>query len=102
MARTPDPKVHATWRDRIRRQEASGLTIDQFCYTGRRRQVEVPCLEATTSVLLTLAGPGSTLPARSTFLPVTVRLLEHELPTKPLPIEADLPNGIRLRIPTVR
>ena len=25
MARRPDPKLHAIWRDRIRRQEASGL-----------------------------------------------------------------------------
>jgi len=31
MARTPDPKLHAVWRDRVRRQEASGLTIAQFC-----------------------------------------------------------------------
>jgi hypothetical protein len=31
MARTPDPRLHAVWRDRIRRQEASGLTIAQFC-----------------------------------------------------------------------
>ena len=31
MARTPDPKLHAIWRERIRRQEASGLTIEQFC-----------------------------------------------------------------------
>ncbi len=30
MARTPDPKRHALWRDRVRRQEASGLTIAQF------------------------------------------------------------------------
>ena len=31
MARTQDPKLHALWRDRVRRQEASGLTIAQFC-----------------------------------------------------------------------
>ena len=31
MARTPDPKLHTIWRERIRRQEASGLTIEQFC-----------------------------------------------------------------------
>ena len=39
MARTPDPKVHALWRDRIRRQEVSGLTIAQFCaQTGHESQ----------------------------------------------------------------
>ena len=30
MARTPNPKLHAIWRH-IRRQEAGGLTIEQFC-----------------------------------------------------------------------
>ena len=33
------------------------------------------------------------------FLPVTVRVPEHA-PREPFAIEADLPNGIRLRIPT--
>ena len=31
MARTPNPKLHAVWRDRLRRQEVSGLTIAKFC-----------------------------------------------------------------------
>jgi hypothetical protein len=31
MARTPDPKRHALWRDRVRRQGASDLTVAQFC-----------------------------------------------------------------------
>ncbi len=31
MARPPDPKLHAIWQERILRQEASGLTIEQFC-----------------------------------------------------------------------
>ncbi len=31
MAGTPDPKLHAIWRDRVRRQEASGLTLAKFC-----------------------------------------------------------------------
>jgi hypothetical protein len=30
MARAPDPKVHALWRERMSRQEASRLTIEQF------------------------------------------------------------------------
>ena len=38
-------------------------------------------------------------PPPSPFLPVTVRLLQRG-PTEPPPIEADLPNGVRLRIPT--
>ena len=31
MARTPDPKLQSRWRDRVLRQEASGLTIVKFC-----------------------------------------------------------------------
>jgi hypothetical protein len=98
MGRNPDPKRHALWRDRVRRQETSGLSIVEFCdrecitrskfYAWKRR--------------FRIIGPPdqrSTSPAPSTFLPVTVRILERG-PEEPLPIEADLPNGIRLRIPT--
>ena len=31
MARTPDPRLQAVCRDRIRSQEASGLTVARFC-----------------------------------------------------------------------
>ena len=98
MARTPDPKVQARWRDRILRQEASGLTIVKFCaqegiarskfnaWKRRFRLMEAPAQHPK-------------LPASSAFLPVTVRLLER-VPDDSLPIEAELPNGIRLRIPT--
>ena len=98
MARTPNPKLHALWRDRISRQEASGLTIEQFCtqegvarskfYAWKRR-----------FRLADAAGQSLTLPARSTFLPVTVRLLPRDV-EQSLPIEAELPNGVHLRIPT--
>ena len=40
------------------------------------------------------------LPAPGAFLPVAVRVVKHTL-DESLPIEAELPNGIRLRIPTV-
>jgi hypothetical protein len=98
VPRTPDPKAHALWRERIRRQVQSGLSIVQFCaqeglraksfYAWKRRLQRVE-----------LAGPRTALPAPAAFLPITVRLAEpttHEPP----PIEADLPNGIRLRILT--
>jgi hypothetical protein len=39
------------------------------------------------------------LAARAAFLPGTVRVVDHAA-KEPMPIEADLPNGIRLRIPT--
>jgi hypothetical protein len=98
MPRTPDPKVHALWRERVRRQAQSGLSITQFCtqeglpaksfYAWKRRlqRIEPP-------------QPPAALPAPAAFLPITVRLAERAA-HEPLPIEAGLPNGIHLRIPT--
>jgi transposase-like protein len=98
MARTPDLQLHALWRERLRRQADGGLTIAQFCaqeglstatFHSWRRRLR----------LGELAGTLPAPPAPPAFLPVTVRLTEraHD---EPLPIVADLPNGIRLRIPT--
>jgi hypothetical protein len=99
MARTPDPKLHALWRDRIRRQEASGLTIAQFC---AQQGIARSKFHAWKRRFRLVDPPDQcpALPAPSTFLPVIVRVLERAA-DEPLPIEADLPNGIRLRIPTV-
>ena len=98
MARTPDPKLHALWRDRVRRQEASGLTIVPFC---DQECVARSNFHAWKRRFRLMDPPDQcpTLPTPSAFLPVTVRFLERT-PDEPLPIEADLPNGIRLRIPT--
>jgi hypothetical protein len=98
MARRPDPKLHALWRDRVRRQQASGLTIAQFC----AQECIARSKFHSWKQRFRLMGPPDqcpTLPAPSAFVPVTVRLVERT-PDEPLPIEADLPNGIRLRIPT--
>jgi hypothetical protein len=99
MARTPNPKLHALWRDRIRRQEASGLTIAQFCAHEDIARSKFHAWKRRFR-LMESADRLPRLPAPAAFLPVTVRLLERA-PDGPLPIEADLPNGIRLRIPTV-
>jgi hypothetical protein len=98
VPRTSDPELNALWRNRVRRQADSGLTIAQFCareclslasfYAWKRRLR-----------LIDVADHRPALPARSAFLPVTVRVVENA-PNEPLPIEADLPNGIHLRIPT--
>ncbi len=98
MARTPDPKLHGLWRDRIRRQVQSGLTIAQFCQRERIARSKFYAWKGRLRVAVD-AAPATALPARSTFLPVTVRVVEHSSDDR-LPIEADLPNGIRLRIPT--
>ena len=98
MARTPDVQLHALWRERLRRQVDSGLTIAQFCdqeglstatFHSWKRRLRLGELAATL--------PAT--PAPPVFLPVTVRLAEPAT-DEPLPVVADLPNGIRLRIPT--
>jgi hypothetical protein len=98
MARTPDPKRHALWRGRIRRQEASGLTVAQFCAQECIARSKFYAWKHRFR-LKDGVNQRSTLPSSATFLPVTVRVLERG-PDEPLPIEADLPNGVCLRIPT--
>jgi hypothetical protein len=98
VPRTPDLKLHALWRQRIHRQGHSGLTIAQFCARENLSSASFHAWKRRLR-LIDLADHRPALPARSTFLPVTVRVVEHA-PGEPLPIEADLPNGIRLRIPT--
>jgi putative transposase len=98
MARTPDPKLHALWRDRVRRQEASGLTIAQFCAQEGVPRSKFHAWKRRFR-LMESADPCPALPAPSPFLPVTVRFVERAA-NEPLPIEAQLPNGVRLRIPT--
>jgi transposase-like protein len=98
MARTPDPKVHGIWRDRVRRQQTSGLTIAQFCTQEGIARSKFHAWKRRFQ-LMESTDLSRAFPAPSAFLPVTVRLLERSS-DEPLPIEADLPNGVRLRIPT--
>jgi hypothetical protein len=98
MARRPNPKRVALWHDRIRRQVSSGLSTAQFCAQERcsvsafyRWKQRLPLLDSP-------AQPPA-MRAPLPFLPVTVRLLDR-VPSESPPIEADLPNGISLRIPT--
>jgi transposase-like protein len=99
MSRKPNAELHALWRDRIDRQVISGLSIEEFC---AQEQFARSAFYRWRHLL----GSGSksakttpTSPTPSTFLPVRVRLVEND-PFHSAPIEADLPNGIRLRIPT--
>jgi hypothetical protein len=98
MARTPDPNLHALWRERIRRQEASGLSIEQFCARENLSRSKFHAWKRRFR-LADADDQCPTLPARSAFLPVTVRVLPGG-PAEPPPVEAELPNGVRLRIPT--
>jgi hypothetical protein len=99
VARTPDRRLHALWRDRVRRQAVSGLAIAQFCGQEGLRPKSFYAWKRRFR-LMDLADHRPASPAPSAFLPVTVRVVGRA-PDEPLPIEADLPNGIRLRIPTV-
>jgi hypothetical protein len=98
MPRTPSPKLHALWRDRVGRQALSGLTITEFC---AREHLAAGSFHAWKRRLrlVDLAEQRPASAPSSAFLPITVRVVEHASDT-PQPIEADLPNGIRLRIPT--
>jgi hypothetical protein len=98
MPRHPNPQLHAVWRERIRQQEASGLTIEQFCSQQGIARSKFHAWKRRFR-LANAAEPRPALPSPSSFLPVTVRLLPHGS-AEPPPIEADLPNGVRLRIPT--
>ena len=98
MARRPNLAIHALWRDRVSRQLSSGLSVERFC---SQEQCARSAFYRWKHLLDPMQPPDqcSTLPAPSAFLPVTVRLVESDA-DQPAPIEADLPNGIRLRIPT--
>lgn len=98
MPRTPDLKRHALWRECIRRQLDSGLTIAQFCV---REHLSVATFQSWKHRLrlIDLAEHHPAVAAPPTFLPVTVHVPEYVL-NEPLTIEADFPNGVRLRIPT--
>src|SRR5262249_16788181 len=98
MALTPDPKLHALWRERIRRQAESGLTIAQFCAQERFPVASFHAWKRRFR-LNDLADQHPTLPAPRAFLPVTLRVVGQASGVSH-PVEADLPNGVRLRIPT--
>ena len=98
MARTPNLELHALWRERIGRQTHSGLTIAQFC---AREHLSLATFQSWKRRLrlINLADPHPSPAAPRAFLPVTVRV-PQDTPSEPLVIEADFPNGVRLRIPT--
>jgi hypothetical protein len=77
MARIPDPSLHAVWRDRIRRQEASGLTIAQF--RDRERVARSKFHAGKRRLRFRESGvPSRSAPSWPAFLPVTVRVLSME------------------------
>src|SRR6516225_6158095 len=97
MARTPDLQLHALWRERLRRQVDSGLTIAQFCDQEGLSTATFHSWKRRLR-LIELADTLPATPAPPAFLPVTVHRAEPGH-SDASPIVADLPNGIRFRIP---
>jgi hypothetical protein len=98
MARRPNPALRALWRERVSRQSISGLSVEQFCTQERFARSAFYRWKRQFG-LMDPPNERSAPPPSSTFLPVTVRRVESDA-HQPAPIEADLPNGVRLRIPT--
>lgn len=98
MARTPNLELHGLWRDRVRRQGVSGLTIGRFCDQERLSVASFHSWKRRLR-LVELADRCRTVPVPPVLVPVAVRVSDLTV-AGPVPIEADLPNGIRLRIPT--
>jgi hypothetical protein len=99
MARKPDPAIEALWRDRINRQQTSGLSVEEFCARERFARSAFYRWRHLLGDGHKPVKPSPTSPAPSAFLPVRVRIVEND-PLHSAPIEADLPNGVHLRIPT--
>jgi hypothetical protein len=98
VARIPSPALHSLWRGRIRRQADSGLTIARFCAREHLSPASFSAWKRRLR-LIDLADHRPTSATSPAFLPVTVRIPDR--PTgDALAIEASLPNGVRLRIPT--
>jgi len=98
MARRPNPALHTLWRDRVSRQLTSGLSVEQFCAQEQFARSAFYRWKRLFG-FMNPRDQRTTLRTPSTFLPVTVRLVDSDA-HQPATIEADLPNGIRLRIPT--
>jgi hypothetical protein len=98
MAKRPNPALHALWRNRIARQLTSGLSVEEFCTQGQFARSAFYRWRHRLKYTRPASQSSAPLPPAA-FLPVTVRLVESDA-HEPAPIEADLPNGICLRIPT--
>jgi hypothetical protein len=110
VARPLNPKLVAFWRDRISRQSVSDLTIVQFCAQERcarsafqrwKRHFQIQSMDLSDRLPTSpIPSPRPKPPAPPTFLPVAVRIIGNNTDQPSSPIEAVLPNGVRLRIPT--
>jgi hypothetical protein len=93
MARPKDPDLERLWRQRLRRQTSSGLSIPAFC---AREGVSSASFHAWKRRLTTRSLPAR--PQPPLFVPL--RLDSSSRPADPLPgggVEIELPHQVRLR-----
>jgi transposase-like protein len=100
MGRPPcGPEDYSRWRERVDRQRASGLSVDQYCenegitrssfYRWIRRLNEGGVPERSPSA--DHRSPPESEPSEPMFVPVSV---------KAAPVEIELPNGAVVRLST--
>ncbi len=93
MARPKDLGLEHTWRLRLRRQAASGLSIPEFC---ERDRVSTASFYAWRRRLA--APPGTTPSDPPLFIPIRLDPTAPAGDTPPgLGFEIELPHRIRLR-----
>ncbi len=93
MARPKNPLLERTWRERLDRQAASGLSISAFC---EREGVSSASFHSWKRRLAERSLPA--LPEPSVFLPVrlTSPVTQASPPITPR-VEIELPHQVRLR-----
>ena len=75
MARRPNPVLHALWRDRVRRQLTSGMSVEQFCAHGGFARSAFYRWKHRFGLMnrVDQSSTPTSSTSPSTFLPVTVR-----------------------------
>lgn len=89
-----DPKKEAAWRDAIRRQAESGLSVREFC---RRHRLSEPSFYERRR---TYQGRDAQRPAPpAAFVPVIVRDVRPARPASETGVVIELRGGRLLRLP---
>jgi transposase len=88
-----DPRKERFWRGHLKRWQASGLTIRDYC---SRHRLSEPSFYGWRRTLAQRDDDTPAVEAAVTFVPVQV---QNDLPVTPPSLELVLANGRLLRIP---